>query len=92
LVTSLLHAVNVVISRKKDIYFITDTMARCCEGNTEQELVRYGWTMFNVLAMRRVSVNVDTVAGVYMTTIILTMSRYLAISTQGENMPVRKMT
>jgi len=48
--------------------------------------------MWRALVMRRVSVSVDTEAGVYILTLILKMSRYRAISTHRENTPVSKTT
>jgi len=45
------------------------------------ELVRSRWTMWDALAMRQVSVSVDTEAGVFIPTLTLKMSRYRATST-----------
>jgi len=92
LITSLLYAVTIVGSTTI-IYFITDTTVRgYTPRDTDAELVRSGWTMWRAQAMRQVSVSVDTKAGVYMTTLILKMLPYRAISTHRENMPVSKRT
>jgi len=61
------------------------TTVRCCTRNTDPELVRSCWTMWDAMVVRQVSVNVDTEAGVFATAVILMTSRYRAISTVRRN-------
>jgi len=55
----------------------------------DRELARSGWTMFSVLVVRKVSVSVHIEAGAFTPTLTLKMSRYRAISTIRQNIPVR---